>query len=87
MTKDMIITLDNNNDYLLLDETTLDEKKYFYAVSVDAVENPTNDYVVIEEINKNGKTLIKKVTDSNMLNLLITLFTTNYVDSVFDEDE
>lgn len=85
MSVDQIITLDNNNDYLLLDETTLDDKKYFYAVGVDKNEDPTNEYVVIEEIKKDGKIFIKKVTDKDMLNLLITLFTMNYTESVDEE--
>ena len=33
MEKDMIITLDDDTSYALLDETTLQDKKYFFAVT------------------------------------------------------
>ncbi len=79
MTKDIIITLDNDKEYYLLDETILDNKKYFYAVGVDKNEEPTKEYIVLEEIQKGEKIFIKKVKDKEMLKLLVTLFTNNYL--------
>lgn len=87
MTKDLIITLDNNIEYVLLDEQVLDNKKYFYAVAIDKNEEPTNDYVILEEVQENNKFYVKEVKDKDMLGLLVTLFTKNYVESVEELEE
>ena len=87
MTKDLIITLDNNIEYVLLDEQVLDNKKYFYAVAIDKNEEPTNDYIILEEIQENNKFYVEEVKDKNILGLLVTLFTKNYVDSVEELEE
>lgn len=87
MTKDLIITLDNNIEYVLLDEQVLDNKKYFYAVAIDKNEEPTNDYVILEEFQENNKFYVKEVKDKDMLGLLVTLFTKNYVESVEELEE
>jgi len=83
MTKDLIITLDNNNDYLLLDETVLDNKKYFFAVGVSKEnESPNNEYVLIEEVQHDGKIFAKKVMDEELSKLLLTIFTANHLESI-----
>lgn len=87
MTKDLIITLGNNIEYLLLDEQILDNKKYFYAVALDKNEKLTNDYKILEEIQKDNKFFLEEVKDRKILELLITLFTKNYLESVENIEE
>lgn len=83
MTKDIIITLDNNDDYLLLDETIIDNKKYFFAVGVSKEnESPNNEYIFIEEVQRGEKIFAKKVMDEELSKLLLTIFTTNHLESV-----
>lgn len=85
MTKDLIITLENGIDYVLLDDTVLDNKKYFYAVALDEKEEPTNDYKILQEIQEGNSFYVEEVEDKKLLELLIVLFTNNYVTSVEDE--
>ncbi len=87
MTKDLIITLEDGIDYLLLDDTVLDNKKYFYAVALDKNEEPTNDYKILAEFQEKNSFYVEEVEDKKMLELLITLFTNNYVNSVEEEME
>ena len=87
MTKDLIISLKDGIDYLLLDDTVLDNKKYFYAVALDKNEEPTNDYKILAEFQEKNSFYVEEVEDKKMLELLITLFTNNYVNSVEEEME
>ena len=87
MTKDLIITLEDGIDYLLLDDTVLDNKKYFYAVKKKKNEEPTNDYKILAEFQEKNSFYVEEVEDKKMLELLITLFTNNYVNSLEEEME
>ncbi|MBQ7141063.1 MAG: hypothetical protein IJO32_06140 [Bacilli bacterium] len=83
MIVDTVIDLDNNKHYLLLDETMIEDKKYFFAVGVkEDLSSPTNEYVFIEEITKNGKLYAKEVKDKKISDFLLTIFTKNYVEYV-----
>ena len=83
MMVDTIITLDNNLNYLLLDETMLDNRKLFFATKVDEnLSKPTNEYLFIEEINRNGEVYAKVVKDKELIKYLSTVFTSNYLDNV-----
>ena len=49
MEKDTIITLDNNVEYILLDEVEENNKKYFLAVQYSSKDNKTsNNYKLFE---------------------------------------
>lgn len=81
MNVDTIITLSNNSKYLLLDKTSIEDKNYFYAIGVkDDLETVTREYIFIEEIQRDGKTFIKKVEDKETKEFLLTVFTNNYID-------
>lgn len=78
---DTIIKLANNLKYLLLDETLIENKKYFYAVKLGDDElSLTKDYIFIEEIQKDGKVFVKKVSDKTTMEFLLTVFSKNYID-------
>ena len=71
MQVDRVITLANGKKYLLLLEDDTMEDNYFLSVAIDENNEPTNEYIVLQEINKNGKTFTKKVNDPLILNQLL----------------
>lgn len=82
---DKIVELENNNSYVLLDETELADKKYYFALRLDKNEEPTNFYLFFEEIREGNDTFLAPVEDEDEKKLLITSFTVNFLDKVYDE--
>ena len=78
---DKIITLNNQKKYLILDETTIDNKKYYFGIRLENNE-PTNNYLYFEEIDNNN---LKPIIDENLKEILLTSFTINYINKVYDE--
>ena len=86
MKKDTIITLENGQEYILLDSTIQDNKTYFLAVGYDKLENKTNnDYKFFEEQNDNGEIYIQEVVDNNIIQLLLSVFTINYAEMIKED--
>lgn len=90
MMVDTIITLENNLNYLLLDETDVEGRKIFFAVKVtDDLQEPTKSYTFIEKLEINGEEYAEVVTDKELIKYLATAFTNNYLENiengVFDE--
>ena len=85
MMVDKIVELENNNSYVLLDETKLADKKYYFALRLDKNEEPTNFYLFFEEIKEGNDTFLAPVEDEDEKKLLITSFTVNFLDKVYDE--
>lgn len=66
-----IITLENNKKYLLLNETTWQEKHYFLAMEVsDNKEVIPDNVIIFEEINTNLEIYIEKITDNDLIQTL-----------------
>lgn len=90
MEKDTIITLDNNVEYILLDEVEENNKKYFLAVQYSSKDNKTsNNYKLFEEINDNNEFYLEEVSDEKIKQVLLALFTVNYselVDEIIKEE-
>ena len=82
---DNIIQLENNRKYVILDEKELDNINYYYALRLDDKEEPTNNYLFFEETKDNDDTYLAPVEDENMKGILLTAFTVNYLDKVYDE--
>ena len=78
---DKIVTLNNQKKYLILDETTIDDKKYYLGLRIED-NKPTNNYLYFEEIDNNS---LKSVKNEAIKEILLTAFTINYVDKVYDE--
>ena len=86
MKKDTIITLENGQEYILLDSTIQDNKTYFLAVGYDKLENKTNnDYKFFEEQNDNGEIYIQEVVNNNIIQLLLSVFTINYAEMIKED--
>ena len=79
---DTIITLDDNSVYALLDETIIDERKYFFAVKLDNKNNPTTEYEIFECIIENGETYMELVSDNEFKESILVDFTNNYIKMV-----
>ena len=86
MKVDHIITLDNNIKYLLLDETILENKKYFYAVEVKGEnEEVTNNYLFLEESYDSANVYVTVVNDKKIKLEFLKIFKDKIFDSVNKE--
>lgn len=81
---DKIITLDNNKKYIILDETLLDNTKYYFGLRLDDNNEPTNYYLYFEETKDNKDIYLKPIENEEIKNILLTSFTINYLDKVYD---
>ena len=82
---DKIIELDNNKSYVILDETSLDNIKYYFGLRLDEKEEPTNNYLFFEEIFDGVDVYLNPIDDEKMKGVLLTAFSINYLDKVYDE--
>ena len=88
MNKEDILTLDNNQEYMILDIITFNNNKYVYCVGIDKEEMPTNEYKYLKVSEDNADIYVEEVKDSKELEAIIALFTTNYLnDSINDEQD
>ena len=69
-----IVTLENQKDFLLLEEVTLEGRRFVYAVRVLEDETPTNEYVIYEAINAQDGEYLKDVTNKEEYDKLIEEF-------------
>ena len=82
MEKGTIITLDDNSEYALLDDTIINEKKYFFAVKVDINKNPTTSYEVFVEVYEDGEYFIDVLDESDFKQSILLDFSNNYMKKV-----
>lgn len=81
---DNIVELDNGKKYVLLDEKKLDKNNYYFGLRLDNNEEPTNNYLFFEETKDGNDVYLLPIEDENLKNLLLTVFTVNYVDKSYD---
>ncbi len=77
---DKIVKLGNNQEFLILDQTELDDNVYYLGIMVDKNEEPMNVHMFFKEQKKGNKTLLVPVMEEKERNLLLTSFTINYLD-------
>ena len=82
---DKIIELDNNNKYVILDMKKLDNVVYYYGLRLKDNEEPSNKYLFFKEIFIDNKRYLLPVEEEKEKGLLLTTFTVNYLDKVYDE--
>ena len=82
---DKIVELENNKSYVLLDETILNNTKYYFGLRVNEKEEPTNNYLFFEESKEGNDTFLAPILNEEMKGLLLTAFTVNFLDKVYDE--
>lgn len=79
MEKDTIITLDDNTTYALLDETIIDNKKYFFALKLDENNNPTTEYEIFENEEEDGEIYMNVLENEDLKQSIMVEFTNNYM--------
>lgn len=82
MEKDTIITLDDNTTYALLDESTINNTKYFFAVRLDENNNPTTEYEIFECEEENEETYMSVLEDDNLKQSIMVDFTNNFLEHI-----
>ena len=82
---DKIVELENEKKYVLLDEKELNNINYYFGLRLDDNEEPTNNYLFFEETKVGEDVYLAPVEDEDMKGLLLTTFTANYLDKVYDE--
>lgn len=82
---DKIVELENNKSYVILDETVLNDTKYYYGLRLNQQEEPTNHYLFFEESIDNDKTYLIPIEDEDIKRVLLTSFTINFLEKVYDE--
>ena len=88
MQKDTLVTLDDNTNYALLDETIIDGKKYFFAVKVDdKTGNPTSEYEIFEEEVDGDDIYMNTLEESNFKQTILIDFTNNYMQMMNESEE
>lgn len=82
---DKIVLLENNKSYVILDETLLGNVKYYFGLRLNEKEDPTNNYLFFEEYKDGNDTFLTPIENENVKGLLLTAFTVNFLDKVYDE--
>ena len=81
---DNMVLLEDDKKYVILDEKVLNNVKYYYGLRLTDKEIPTNMYLFFKESTLNDETYLTPVIDENMKKVLLTTFTVNYLDRVYD---
>lgn len=83
MEKDTIITLEDNTNYALLDETIIEGRKFFFAVKIDnKTQNPTTEYEIFEEEREGEDIYMSALEESDFKQAILIDFTNNYMHMV-----
>ena len=82
---DKIVELENNKSYAIIDETIIDNNKYYYGLRLNYKDEPTNNYLFFSEYKDNNDVYLTPITDNDLKGLLLTAFTINFLDKVYDE--
>lgn len=83
---DKIVKFKNGYEYLMLDETVLENKKYYLGIKIEENNEPTSTYLFFEEVKKDDITILNPIWDEEMKGLLLTAFTVNFLDLKYEAD-
>lgn len=82
-----IVTLENNVEYLILEELTHgDNKKYVYTVRTLEDETPTDEFVIYEVMKVNDEEYLKDVDNKELYDELIEEFKDIVADKILNGD-
>ncbi|MBQ6817380.1 MAG: hypothetical protein IJO27_03020 [Bacilli bacterium] len=82
---DKIVELENNKNYVILDETSLNNSKYYFGLRLDENDELTNNYLFFEEFIDEENTYLIPVNNNEKKGILLTAFTVNFLDKAYDE--
>lgn len=74
-----VVTLNNGKKYYLLLEKHINGKKYYLA-ELDGDSKKNDESVFFELCKKNNKEYLKVVTDKETIEILLLLFTKDYIE-------
>lgn len=78
MKVDTVITLASGREYLLLLEESYGNDNYFLSVLLDDKKEPTDEYVVLKEIEKDGETRVAREKNPVILQQLFDDYSAQY---------
>lgn len=81
---DKIIELENGNSYVILDKKELDNRIFYFGLRLAENDEPTNNYLFFEEFKSEEDVALSPIVDEELKGLLLTAFTINYLDKVYD---
>ena len=81
-----IITLENNEEYLVLDQITYNNVKYIYSVRTIDNDNLTDEYLIFEVIKDNDGEFIKAIEDKKLYDELIQQFKESVSNKILFDD-
>ena len=84
---DKIVKFKNEEEYLILDETKLDNKTYYLGIKVSENDEPTSIYLFFEEVKREDKTVLNPIWDEEMKGLLLTSFTVNFLNMTYGKKD
>ena len=71
---DKIITLDNNDQYMVLDQGNYNGKCYFLTSLLDNNGNLTDEISILEETTDGNKSVVSSIIEERLFNALIEYF-------------
>lgn len=77
---DDVIELENNQSYLLLMKTTLNNSNYYLAVGINDADETTDEYIVLQEVVEDNELYVVPVNDAALLAKLISDYQEDYDD-------
>ncbi len=79
-----IVTLENNQEYLILESLVKDNKKYVYCAGVLPDETPTEESLIFEALINGSDEYLKPVNDKDLYDDLIDEFKDIVSDKILD---
>lgn len=81
-----IVTLENGQEYLLLEELKKESNTYMYAVRVLPDETPTDEFLIFEAMINGDEEFLKMVNDKELYDELIEEFKDVVADKLISGD-
>ena len=81
-----VVTLENNKDFLLLEEVIDNDKRYVYSVRVLEDDTPTNEYIIFEAINAPDGEYLKDIDNKEEYDRIIEIFKSVISDKIISGD-
>ena len=81
-----IVTLENNVEYLILEELDHEGKKYVYTVRTLEDETPTDEFVIYEVIKVDDDSYLKDIDNKELYDELIEEFNDIVADKILSGD-
>ena len=72
--KGEIITLDNDEEYIISDLISYNDSRYFFTFQVKDEEKISSNIAIFEEVVLDEEVLVERVIDRELLEILIPLF-------------